>query len=166
LPVLDERNGESMSEIIVKAKGLDTAMKNLDKLDSDLLPYLQGSRLEIADEVLKVQGLRSYPPATAANLPPPPYYIRGRGMQVSANRNTGSSQKLGTRWTSLPYQKTGVVISNPVSYAQYVHGEQQAQAMAKIGWRKLSDIATEKIGAITVIYEKWIDKLLIKYNLK
>lgn len=143
---------------------MDKVTKNLGLVGRDLPATLQGARFEISDEVLRTRGLQRYPPATDANRPPVPYYIRGRGTQ-GAKRNYGNSEKLGTRWLTVPYGGTGMKISNPVSYAPYVHGEDQAKAMGRIGWRKLYAVAVEKTGAITVIYNKWIDRLIKKHGL-
>jgi hypothetical protein len=58
------------------------------------------------------------------------------------------------------YQRYGVVIANNASYAQYVHGENQARVMEAIGWRKLSDVVVEKLELIKGVYQAWVDKLL------
>ena len=109
-------------------------------------------------DLLKTKGLRNYPPSTAANLPPTPYYIRGRGTQY-ASRNAGDSERLGTQWT---IQRRGYSthIGNRASYAKWVHGDEQASWMANIGWRKLKEVAKEKIKPITRKYQKWVDKTL------
>lgn len=151
--------------IQITIKGLDKLQKNMAKVAADLPKYVQGAQLEISDEILNERGLRSYPPATAANAPPPPFYIRGRGMQTSASRNDMRSERLGTRWQSVPYGRMGMKISNPVSYARFVHGEEQAGHMARKGWKKLFDVAKSKIGAITSIYNKWVDRLIQKHGL-
>lgn len=153
-----------MSAINIRVDGLDKVMSNLAIVGRDLPKTLQGARYEISDAVLNTRGLRRYPPATDANRPPIPYYIRGRGMQYR-NHNNGKSEKLGTRWQVSPYRQTGILIENPASYARYVHGEEQASAMARIGWRKLYDGALEKVPVITEIYNKWINKLIEKYGL-
>jgi hypothetical protein len=137
----------------------------LSKFSAELPHYLQGARIEITDLILDTKGLRNYPPSTAANQPPTPFYIRGRGTQTSAGRNTLSSERLGTRWQSVPYSKIGMKISNPVSYASYVHGEQQARHMARIGWRKLYETAKGKTKQIATIYNRWIARLIKKHDL-
>ena len=151
--------------IRIRVEGLDVVVKNLDKIGSDLPRYIMGAGKETADNVLAVQGLRRYPPMTQANQPPPPYYIRGRGMQVSSSRNTGKSERLGTRWDVKQFGRLGIEISNPVSYAEWVHGERQARAMRRIGWKKLSEVAKEKAKTIEAIYNKWVNKLLERYKL-
>jgi len=153
-----------MSYIKIDIENADKVAANLDKL-KELPTYLQGAGTEASNEILNTKGMRNYPPGTAANQPPPPFYIRGRGTQVSYGRNLGNSERLGTQWKVIPYGKSGTQISNQVSYAKHVHGTRQARAMARIGWRKLWDVATEKIPQITTIYNKWINKLLSKYGL-
>ena len=154
-----------MSYIKIEVDGADKIANNLDKVGNDLPNYLRGAGTEASNEILDTKGLRNYPPATGANAPPPPFYIRGRGMQVSYSRNLNNSQRLGTRWQVLPYKKTGTSIANPVTYAKWVHGAQQARAMARIGWRKLWDVAKEKVPQITDIYNRWVGKLLKRHGL-
>jgi hypothetical protein len=163
--VLDGNNGESMSAISVEVRNEDIIRKNLEKTGEDLPRYLQGARIEITDGILNTKGLRSYPGATEANMPPVPFYIRGRGMQYKSGNNN-KSQRLGTRWQSIPYGKIGMKISNPVTYAPYVHGEhEQAGHMAKKGWKKLFSVAKQKTGFIRDVYNKWVDQLLRKHGL-
>lgn len=152
--------GDSMSDAIqIEVRNLDVIEKNIAKVADDLPQYVGSANLEASREVLDTQGLRKYPPATSANQPPVPYYIRGRGTQT-AGGNLGNSERLGTRWQTVPYGRLGMKISNPVSYARYVHGEEQASFMAPKGWRKLIDVAREKIGTISAVYNKWMDRLV------
>lgn len=153
-----------MTEIRIRVEGLDTVLKNNNTIGADLPRYIMGAGKETADNVLGVQGLRKYPPSTRANQPPPPYYIRGRGTQL-ASRNLGNSERLGTRWNVKQFGRLGIEISNPVSYAEWVHGERQARAMRRIGWKKLSEIAIEKVKTIEAIYNKWINKLVERHKL-
>jgi len=151
--------------IYVEIENLDKVTANMNKVGGELPRYLQGARYEISDEILTTKGLRLYPPSTPANLPPIPYYVRGRGMQVSSSRNTMSSERLGTRWVTIPYGQTGMKIGNSTSYAPHVHGENQAAHMKRKGWRKLYETARGKTKVIGRIYNKWINSLLRKYNL-
>jgi len=145
--------------IHIEIEGLDEVLNNLDTFGRDLPKYMKGAGIEASNEILNEKGLRNYPPATEANLPPPPYYIRGRGMQTSASRNDGRSERLGTRWEVLSYALR-TVIRNPVSYAKWVHGTEQARAMSRIGWKILVEVAKEKTQVIETIYNKWVNKLL------
>lgn len=145
--------------IKVEVKNLDKVLHNLEKVATDLPEYVQAANKQASSMILQTKGMKNYPPATAANAPPPPYYIRGRGTQT-ASGNLGNSQRLGTRWEIIPYSRVGMKISNPVTYAPYVHGEEQAGKMAEKGWRKLFDVAQEKITEIAGIYNRWINKLI------
>ena len=59
----------------------------------------------------------------------------------------------------------GVTILNKVSYGKYLGGEQQARHMARIGWRKVFDVAKEKQAEITEIFNLWIARLIRRLNL-
>lgn len=154
-----------MSDFIkIEVRNIETVTKNLSKFAEELPRYIQAANQEASREILDTTGLRKYPPAGPGNAPPVPYYIRGRGTQT-ASGNLGNSQRLGTRWITVAYGKLGMKISNPVTYAPLVHGNDQSSTMARIGWRKLFDVAKEKAGVITVIYNKWVDKLIRSKNL-
>lgn len=137
--------------------GLDritAALKNYqDKIDL----YLGQAGDESAKLVLRQPGLKKYPPATAANKPPFPYYIRGRGTQTKT-RNLGNSEKYGTRFYTAVKGRE-VTVGNSASYAKWLAGDTQAAHMGRIGWRKLSDVVNEKLPEIRNIYQKWVNKL-------
>lgn len=151
----------------IELTGVTELQESLQRVSSMLDTYMQAAGAEaVKNEILTTVGLQIYPPETAANLPPVPYYIRGTGMQTSASYNTGKSQHLGEKWvtTGIPY---GIKLSNSVSYSGFVHGKDtQAAAMGAIGWRKLWDVAEEKRAAITNVFQRWFDKLLHDAGLK
>ena len=144
----------------IEVKGLDKVMSKLDKFPKEIQSHIAQAGKEAAERVLlKTQGLKKYPPATAANQPPAPYYVRGRGMQY-VKRNNMSSERLGTRWT-VESKNLQTKIGNSASYAKWVHGDDtQAKAMEKIGWKKLFATAKLKVGDITKVYQAWINKLI------
>jgi hypothetical protein len=114
--------------------------------------------------LLSTLGLRHYPPATAANRPPTPYYIRGRGMQTK-HGNTGSSERLGTRWT-VYLEMYQVKISNRTTYAKWVHGDEtQAKAMGRIGWKKLFETAKSQVTKYNAVYKDFIEAMLKAHGL-
>lgn len=147
--------------------------------------YLKKAGDSAAKQLLKIRGLRTYPPETAANKPGRtktvtfangrdatfrmPYYERGRGtmspIRGGGYRQTGTSQKLGTQW----YIDTGAAlkteIGNRASYAMYVHGQEQAQHMKRIGWLKLYDTARDRIDVIQDAYQKFVNALLKEVGL-
>ena len=150
--------------IEIEIKGMKELKAALDKFPQQVKKYMAAAGTEASEEILETQGLRKYPPATAANAPPTPYYIRGRGTQTGSG-NTGTSERLGTQWT-VSAKDFETTISNRASYARWVVGETQASFMAPKGWRKLLEVAKEKQAAITVIYNRWVDKLLRDIRLK
>lgn len=155
-----------MTETIhVEVQGLDKLQAALRRFPQQSQRYLQAAGEEAGKDLLKVEGLQKYPPETAANMPPTPYYIRGRGTEYGYG-NKGNSERLGTQWYTKPALPYGTEIGNRASYAPYVHGDEQARAMARIGWRKLFDVAMERLPQITKVYQKWVDKLLHDIGLK
>ena len=114
---------------------------------------------EVGAKVLMTQGLKKYPPESAANRPPTPYYVRGRGMQY-ASRNDGRSERYGTQW-NVRVQPMRVILGNRASYAPYLTDEQrQAKAMRRLGWRKLISVIKERMGMIKGVYNAWIGKAI------
>ena len=154
-----------MADINIRVEGIQAIEAGLTFLKVNLQKYLQAAGVEAAkQDVLKTEGLQKYPPATSANRPPVPYYIRGRGTQYK-NGNNGKSEKLGSNWhvDKVPY---GAQASNKVSYAKFVNGDDQAKAMEKIGWRKITEVAEEKVKAIEKRFYTWISKALLDAKLK
>ena len=83
--------------------------------------------------------MAEYPSQTAANQPPVPYYIRGRGTQT-ASGNLGNSEDLGQKWRGAKPQIRDkgftVAIGTNVSYAPFVQAhDRQARWMKSIGWK-------------------------------
>jgi len=147
------------NNIQIEVKGLDRILKALDKFPGQIQRYIGQAGQESADRViLPTEGLKKYPSASAANAPPTPYYIRGKGTQY-ASYNRGNSERLGTQfYTEVAGMSTK--IGNRASYAKYVVGEGQARFMAPKGWRKLFDVAKEKVPQIKKVYEAWINKCI------
>ena len=153
-----------MSDLQIEFVGLDKLLAAFEKFPKKVARAMSQAGHETANKViLPTKGLQNYPAETAANKPPTPYYIRGRGMQYK-NKNTFSSERLGTQW----YVKTSgyqTKIGNRASYAKYVHGEDQASFMAPKGWKKLFDVAKQKKKQITKVYQAWVNKTLKELNL-
>lgn len=148
-----------MPELTIEVEGLDKVVAKLNKFPREIARNFGAAGEESAkDVILPTEGLQNYPPMTAANEPPVPYYIRGRGTQY-ATRNLMNSERVGTRWT-INRRGFNVAIGNPVSYARYLHGDEQAKAMKGIGWKKLFGVAKEKIKAIQKVYQAWVSKTI------
>ncbi len=150
--------------IKIEVQGIEKITAALEKFPKEISKYLQFAGTEAADLALKTEGLQRYPPATAANAPPEPYYIRGRGTMTKSGLRA-TSENLSKQWYVKASKSFSTEIGNRASYARYVHGEEQARAMARIGWRKLGDVISEKMGDIVKVYQAWVDKLLRDLNL-
>jgi hypothetical protein len=111
--------------------------------------------------ILPTQGLQI--PTETANMPPIST-IRGQGTQY-ASYNKGNSERYGSQFYVEPGGYLETAIGNRASYADYVGGEGQASFMAPKGWRKLFDVAKEKIADITKVYQAWIDKTIQELGL-
>lgn len=148
----------------IKIEGLEELRLALLLFAKDVKKNMAAAAKEAAaKQLLPTVGLQKYPPATAANAPPVPYYIRGRGTMTKKGLNA-TSERLGTQW----YVRSiglGAAIGNRASYAQWVHGEEQATKMGEKGWRKLVDVAQDKIQAIQQVYDRWIKYTIRKCGL-
>lgn len=145
--------------IQIEVKGLDKLMAKFDKFPKEIAKAFKAAGDEAANRVLlKTTGLQKYPPEGAANKPPTPYYSRGLGT-VTAKGIRRTSERMRAQWY-VDHKSTETAIGNRASYARWVHGEEQAQAMGSKGWRKLWDVAKEKTGYITKVYSAWVNKLI------
>jgi hypothetical protein len=154
-----------MAEPVVKieVKGIDVLERKLKLFPARIQANMSQAAEEAGKLVVWSEGLATYPPETAANHPPTPYYKRGAGM-VYKDRVDDSSEKYGSRFT-VQREGFGARIGNSASYAKYLAGDQQSKAMAKIGWRKLIDVANEKIVKIKKIFDGWVAKTIRDLNL-
>lgn len=150
--------------IEIKLNNADQVQRALQQAPKEMIGALDQAGREAADRViLSTEGLKNYPPATAANLPPTPYYIRGRGTQYKKG-NDQKSERLGTQFY-VRSANASTYIGNRASYADYAVGKKQSRVMARIGWRKLEDVAREKIDQVTRVYQAWVDRTLRKLGL-
>lgn len=156
----------------VKIDGADELEKAIAQYPRQSARYLKAAGNEAAKKViLTTEGLKKYPPATVANRPPTPYYKRGYGMQRAGRRkpeyNDMKSENLGKQfYVQGTMGGYATEIGNRASYADYVVGEGQAHFMKPKGWRKLREVAEEKIIEITQVYNGWVQKLLRDIGLK
>jgi len=145
--------------IQIEIKGLDKLIKAFDRFPKEIARTFSQAGHESAERIiLPTEGLRRYPGISAANVPPVPYYIRGRGMQT-ASGNKLNSERLGTQFY---VKRVGAItyIGNRASYARYVVGEKQAIWMKRIGWLKLFDVAKEKKNDIRRVYQAWVNRAI------
>lgn len=152
--------------IEVKVTGIGTLIKKLERFLGELKTAYGEANIEVANMILDTEGLRKYPPETAANRPPEPYYIRGRGMQYKS-RNDGRSEQYNRRWQMTTTDSYSLRITNTASYAPYLTDkDKQARRMAVIGWRKIFDVQKEKRKEAHGIYWKHLSHLLRKTGLE
>jgi hypothetical protein len=164
--MLDEQyhQDKTMSHITIKIQGLEELIKDLDRLPKEIDQAMKAAGKEAAEIVLSTEGVRTYPPETAANRAPAPFYIRGKGTQTKSG-NRWNSERYGSQWT-VKATTPGVTISNRASYGIYLADEnKQAAAMADKGWVKLIDAARDQEGEITKVYQAWIDRAIKKIGL-
>lgn len=164
----------------VKVTGLDELKRKYQYAAKNADRYMSAAGKEAVERyVLSVEGIKRYPPATAANAPGrvrsvtfkngrvavfrSPYYVRGKGSVIPVRggqwKQLHNSERYGTKWyiKRVPY---GVRVGNSASYAGYLTGATtQASAMAKIGWRKLIDVANQNMNKIAATFQAWVEKL-------
>jgi hypothetical protein len=172
---------------------IDIDKAQLDKLDRALKQfasqadrYMAAAGEEIVkDVILPTRGIGSYPPADAANKPGRfkmvtfgdgktanfrmGYYERDQGMNQPVRgggyKIVTGSQVYGKNFV-VTTKGSSVTIGNNAKYAMLVGGANQARALSARGWRKLFDVAKEKIGEINIRYNKWVAKLIRDVGLK
>jgi hypothetical protein len=149
----------------ITIKGMDEVIAALDRFPKEIYRYMVAAGKEAGSRVISTRGLKRYPPATEANVPPVPFYIRGMGTQY-ATRNLDNSEHYGSNFYVKASAYGAEVGNTETSYAKYLGGDEQAGRMAKIGWRKLLEVAQEKVGLITDVYERWVAKLIKDLGLR
>lgn len=138
---------------------------NGDKVAEQLLVTAMGQAVDFG-----VLNASTYPPESDANQPPPPYYRRGTGTQY-ATFNRMESQQLDKHWDGkVELEDNGVtgIISNPVSYAPFVHGTATDPTIQQWyhtlhGWRTLHKIAEDiepRVKQIFSIFAKQFSSYL------
>lgn len=158
------------SDFRISIRGLDRLLSGLSRFPAVIKKNLGAAGKEAAETViLDTEGLRRYPPAGPGNAPPYPFYIRGRGTQVSAGRNLMNSQRLGTKFyvkstSGANFVKT--TIGNNAGYAKFVIGDSQAHQMPPIGWRRLGDIGKLKAAQVVAVFERWVAYTLKELGLQ
>jgi hypothetical protein len=150
--------------IRIEVKGLDELLAKFDKFPKQIARNMSQAGHEAANRViLNTEGLKAYPPASEGNREPTPYWIRGRGLETDKG-NLNNSERMGTKWTT-KREGFNTMIGNSASYAKWVHGDDQAKAMAGHGWKKLFEVAKDKLSQIQKVYQAWVDKTIKELGL-
>ena len=163
-----------MAEIRIDVSGVDKISELITRFPGHLQEALEAAGKETASEILETEGIRKYPPV---QLPRPAmpmtekqrrwffYALKNNLIDVPYNRGGTNSQKFGSQWYVEQSHYT-TTIGNRSGYGGYLVGENQAQYMASLGWRKLTDVAADKTNKIKTIYEGWLNRAVEKSGLK
>jgi len=162
----------------IDIQGEERFAQILREMGPGVVRALVGAGKEAASNIVSQKGVKRYPPATAANQAGrmktvviggreatfrAPWYKRGLGtqspMRGGGYRSLNNSERYGTQFV-IESRGSNTVIGNRASYAPFVGGEDQAKHMARIGWRKLSDVVREQMGETVRIYTAWMDRLI------
>jgi hypothetical protein len=166
--------------IKITVTGLKELQAAIAKFPKQVEIYMVRAGQESARKViLTTRGMQKYPPAGEANAPRSygsfysiatrkvsnRWYQRGYGskwaLKGGGTGGSATSENLGKQWYVMHRSTFTTEIGNRASYAKYVHDdEQQARFMAPKGWRKLKEVATEKMPQLVKVYDAWIKKLL------
>lgn len=154
-------------------EGLDKVAAAMEKFPSQIKAAVELAQKDMSKNILDTRGVRNYPPQWQANQPPGTsgrgYYSRGKGwMQASRNgykfNPSRASERLGTKWYTNP-NGFSTKVGNPVSYAPYIHGDEQVGWAKDVGWRKLAEVASEKLDESIAIYERHIQAIIQRLGL-
>lgn len=132
-----------MAETSITVEGFPEMMRALELIEDG--KYIQPILKSIGETVKKKA--KKYPPKSAANFPPAPYYKRSVGTVRADGTDDRSSQRLGDQWYVTPGQ-WAVLIGNPVTYAPYVHGPEQVAIHGQRGWQQLLPTAEAELPEI------------------
>jgi len=147
-----------MTKIQIEVEGLDRLQRGMAQFAREIARNMSEAAHEAGKEIVETQGVQKYPPETAANKPPTPYYQRGFGV-INKTTTRATSENYGKQFY-IKREGQNTTIGNRASYAGWLAGKEQAKALKLIGWRKLVDVAREKIGTIKRIYQAWINKTI------
>jgi len=151
--------------LTIEIRGLDKLLKAFHKFPKEIARAMSQAGHMAANEVLKTKGMGSnYPPAGPGSTPPTPYYKRGTGHMYASGGTDGKSENLGKKWY-VKREGYKTRIGNTASYAKYVHGEEQAGVMGRLGWLKLYETFESKKAKITKVYQQMVDRTIRKLGL-
>lgn len=148
-------------------------IKGLDKLEKRLGEIKPGVVAGIKAVAVHIEGkVKKYPKSTAANAPKQyspgqwnTWYERGWGSKWATKdgwHGNKSSEQLGQKWTTkISNGGLTATIGNNASYARYVHGGQdQSQAMKRIGWKTDEETAEEEVPTVEKFIKEQIERSL------
>ena len=166
----DDNGHQRMSTITITLKGFDKLTAALGKFREQIEKNMGHAGREAGDMILHSPGMpRNYPPG---NHGPRPFVsdkqrryffwaLKQGIIEVPYRRGQSPrSEKYGTQSYIEPRGYNRTAIGDRASYADILTGDKQSPYMAAGGWRKLIDVAQEKIGEITTIFQGWVDRTI------
>lgn len=127
-----------MLEIEVKNKrkiaGSNEKMKNI------VSRVLRRVKSDTAEDFVQIAQV--YPPESEANSAPPPFWQRGVGKIRSVGGTPNpASQQLGSSWSVTHARQDEIMITNPTTYAPWVHGNKKQAWFHKLrGWKTVQQM--------------------------
>ena len=120
----------------------------LGRLNEGTSVFIPREMLSMLEEIMRaaIDNAKIYPPETAGNQPPPPYYVRGVGMiGRSGNLTAGKeSQNLKDRWAfGISPSEDGATgtVFNQATYGAFEQDEDwQAIWHHQHGWSTMQDL--------------------------
>ena len=144
----------------IEIKGLGKLIKKINKLEKmdAVKAALKNAATMLAGEMAE------YPPETAANRPPTPFWIRGRGLQT-ASGNLYNSGNIANSWEkakpTIRNKGFTVAIGSNVSYVRFVQSDDdQAMAMKKIGWQTDQQVLDDNKDEVKAELADAINKII------
>ena len=147
----------TLVDIEINPEDLRILRDRMTKLGADGA-YRQA--LEIIGRSIKSQSA-IYPPETIANWPSNPsghWYVRGFGTKFASGAEYQTSQDMKHKWFTRTFPNY-TEIWNEATYSPYIHGPDQVAWAGQRGWKKLQDIATEKIPEILRLLAAQVEKI-------
>lgn len=137
--------------IAVKIKNALKIKGGVERISAVVKEEFSGFNSEKAKSFIDI--ISEYPPITRGNMPPPPYWSRGRGRVVNkAGMISVPSEHLTESWQIQEFVapfRSRTTISNPASYAALVVGDDdhkdsqgysQTWFHAENGWLTINEV--------------------------
>lgn len=153
-----------MSTVTVNNRQLRSIMRKLDRVGSTA-----SKRRAMTKSVLHYQAkIATYPPHSAANVPPGingySWYVRGSGTHTITGKVYRTSEDLGPSWaTSVSPNGNRGRIFNNASYGDYVQDKDKQTNFHKTrGWENTEDSLTAATPKIVGFFKAEHDEALRK----
>jgi hypothetical protein len=173
-----------MADFDLMVNGLDKLTKSFDRYPAEIGAQMKLAGIDASKLILQTKGLRLYPEKTERNQPGrvkavtfasgktaefrTSYYQRSYGTMTPVRgggyKLIGASERFGTKWYT-KQKGMDTVVGNNASYAAFLSGNNQVAWAAQVGWRKLREVADQKMTQIRAIYAQHISLVTRKLGL-